>query len=146
MDARDREIIQLLQEDGRLSSAEIARAIGVSQGTVKRRLKLLRDDSVIKVIAVPDVEKMGNPVTGLIGIRVDPSRVNEVADALTNVKQIHYVAITTGSRDVYAWTAVSSTEDLGRLLTTEIGAIPGIKQIETFLNLAIRKRSYGLVL
>lgn len=146
MDTLDREIIQLLQVNGRLNNAEIARAISVSEGTVRRRLKRLRDDSVIKVVAVPDVEKMGNSVTAMIGIRADPSRVNEVADALTNLKQVHYVAITTGSRDVYAWIAASSTEDLGRLLRTEIGAIPGIKRIETFVNLAIQKRSHGLIL
>ena len=69
MDSLDREIIQLLQENGRLNNAEIARAIGVSEGTVRRRLKRLRDDSVIKVVAVPDVEKMGKSVTAMIGLR-----------------------------------------------------------------------------
>ncbi len=69
MDTLDREIIQLLQENGRLNNAEIARAIGVSEGTVRRRLKRLRDDSVIKVVAVPDVEKMGKSVTAMIGLR-----------------------------------------------------------------------------
>ncbi len=69
MDTLDREIIQLLQVNGRLNNAEIARAISVSEGTVRRRLKRLRDDSVIKVVAVPDVEKMGKSVTAMIGLR-----------------------------------------------------------------------------
>jgi len=69
MDTLDREIIQLLQVNRRLNNAEIARAISVSEGTVRRRLKRLRDDSVIKVVAVPDVEKMGKSVTAMIGLR-----------------------------------------------------------------------------
>lgn len=57
MDELDQEIIRLLQLDGRASNAEIARAVGVSEGTVRRRLRQLIRDELLRVMAVPNLEK-----------------------------------------------------------------------------------------
>ena len=55
MDELDRKIIGLLQMDGRASNAKIAREVGVSEGTVRRRLRRLIQEDVVKVIAVPNL-------------------------------------------------------------------------------------------
>ena len=65
MDELDRKIIALLQVDGRASNAKIAREVGVSEGTVRRRLRRLIQDDVVKVIAVPNLEKLGYATTAL---------------------------------------------------------------------------------
>ena len=57
MDELDRKIIALLQLDGRASNAKIAREVSVSEGTVRRRLRRLVNDDVVKIIAVPNLEK-----------------------------------------------------------------------------------------
>ena len=59
MDERDRQIIALLQEDGRATNANIARKVGVSEGTVRRRLNRLFEDEYIRVVALPDSSKLG---------------------------------------------------------------------------------------
>ena len=59
MDELDRKIIALLQMDGRASNAKIAREVGVSEGTVRRRLRKLLEDDVVRVVAVPNLEKLG---------------------------------------------------------------------------------------
>ena len=59
MDELDRRIIKLLQVNGRASNAKIAREVGVSEGTVRRRLRHLIQGDVIRVIAVPNLEQMG---------------------------------------------------------------------------------------
>ena len=59
MDELDRSIIEILQKDGRGSNARIARAVGVSEGTVRRRLRRITKDGVVKIIAVPNLDKMG---------------------------------------------------------------------------------------
>ena len=55
MDELDRKIIALLQMDGRASNAKIAREVGVSEGTVRRRLRRLIEDDVVNVVAVPNL-------------------------------------------------------------------------------------------
>lgn len=146
MDELDRKIIKLLQADGRASNARIAREVGVSEGTVRRRLRRLIQDGVIKVIAVPHLERMGWPTAALIGLQTDPGAVDEVASALAALPEVHYVAITTGAHDVFAWVALGSSEELGAFLRTKVGTIKGVRRTETFVNLSIRKRTYGLIL
>ncbi len=146
MDELDRKIIEILQLDGRASNARIAREVGVSEGTVRRRLRRLIQDNVVKIIAVPNLDKMGYSTAALIGLQTAPGQLDAVADSLAEMKEVHYVAITTGAFDVFAWVGMTSTEDLGVFLRTQVGIIPGVTRTETFVNLSIKKRTYGLVL
>ncbi len=146
MDELDGKIIKLLQANGRASNARMAREGGVSEGTVRRRLRRLVQDGVIKVIAVPHLERMGFPATALIGLQTDPAAVDDVASALVALHEVHYVAITTGAYDVFAWVALGSSEELGAFLRSTVGTIKGVRRTETFVNLSIRKRTYGMIL
>ncbi len=146
MDELDRRIIKLLQVDGRASNARIAREVGVSEGTVRRRLRQLVQSGVISVIAVPNLEKMGYGTAALVGIQTDPGKIDEVADAIAALEEAHYVSISTGAYDIFAWVGVESPERLGAFLRSKVGPISGVRRTETFVNLSIKKRTYGLVL
>ena len=146
MDELDSRIIQILQGDGRASNAHIAREVGVSEGTVRRRLRRLIQDDVISVIAVPNLEKMGYSTTALVGLQTDPGRIDDVAEALAQLPEVHFVTLTTGAQDLFIWVALSSSEELGAFLRNRVGVIPGVRRTETYVNLAIKKRTYGLVL
>ena len=146
MDELDRRIIGLLQLDGRASNAKIAREVGVSEGTVRRRLRRLIIDDVVKVIAVPNLEKLGYATTALIGLQTGQGMSDSVAEAIAALEEAHYVAITTGAYDIFIWAGLESAESLGTFLRTKVGTIEGVIRTETFVNLAIKKRTYGLVL
>ena len=103
MDELDREIIAILQSNGRASNARIARRIGVSEGTVRRRLKKLIADGVIDIVAVVDAERLGYDTEALVGVQVDPDKVMEVAANLGELPESNWVAITTGTYDVFMW-------------------------------------------
>ena len=77
MDELDSKIIALLQEDGRASNAGIARRVGVSEGTVRRRLKRLVQEEYISVVALLDPGRMGYASEALVGVQVDPDKVAE---------------------------------------------------------------------
>ena len=140
MDRLDTSIIEILQSDGRASNAGIARRVGVSEGTVRRRLKRLIQDEFIQVVALPDPAKMGLHSEALVGIQVDTDRLDMVAGDLSGLKEVTWVAMTTGQYDIFAWVSVESTEALGILLRTKVGAIPGVRRSETFVSLASRLR------
>jgi Lrp/AsnC family transcriptional regulator for asnA, asnC and gidA len=146
MDELDRQIINLLQIDGRASNAKIAREVGVSEGTVRRRLRRLIQDDVVKVIAVPNLEKMGYSTTAMIGLQTGPGKSDQVAEAIARLEEAHYVSITTGAYDIFVWVGLESAEALGNFLRSKIGVIEGVQRTETFVNLSIKKRTYGLVL
>ena len=146
MDDLDRKIIKILQADGRASNARIAREVGVSEGTVRRRLRHLIQGDVIRVIAVPNLEQMGYGTAALIGVQTEPGKVDEVAESIATLEEAQYVAITTGAYDIFTWVGLESSNALGALLRSQVGTIPGVRRTETFVNLSIKKRTYGLVL
>ena len=145
MDKLDSKIIQILQEDGRASNAGIARKVGVSEGTVRRRLKRLIQGEFITVVALPDAAKLGFDSQALVGVQVDPDKIDQVADALAGLSEINWVAITTGAFDVFAWATLQSAEALGIFLRTKIGTIQGVRRTETFVNLD-RKRGFSVAI
>ena len=145
MDDLDRKIIELLQINGRASNARIARDVGVSEGTVRRRLRRLVQDEIIRVVAVPDPEKMGLSTVALIGIQADPDKLDDVAERLAALPETQYVSLTTGSFDLFIGVALLSSEELGNFLRHRVGVITGIRRTETFVNLVIVKKGYGIV-
>ncbi len=144
MDELDRKIIGLLERNGRASNAKIARDVGVSEGTVRRRLKRLVSDHIINVIALPDPRKLGYESEALIGIQVDPDKIDQVANKVAELDSTRWVAVTTGTYDVFAWATLPNAEALGAFLREKVGTIQGVRRTETFVNLAVKKREYGI--
>ncbi|MBI4234406.1 MAG: Lrp/AsnC family transcriptional regulator [Chloroflexi bacterium] len=144
MDELDRKIVAILQTNGRASNARIAREVEVSEGTVRRRLKRLVQDGVIKVVAIPDPERLGYRTEALVGIQVDPDKIDAVANRLMDLKEAQWVAVTTGAFDVFLWVTLASSDDLGNFLKSKVGPIAGVRRTETFVSLSVRKRGYGV--
>ena len=146
MDDLDVNIINLLQLDGRASNAKIAREAGVSEGTIRRRLKKLIEDGYLSVIAIPNLDRLGFATTAMIGIQTEPGMSEKVATTIAELEQAHYVAVTTGSFDVFVWVGTDTAENLGSFLREQVGGINGVQRTETFVNLSIKKRTSGLVI
>jgi Lrp/AsnC family transcriptional regulator for asnA, asnC and gidA len=143
MDNLDTKIVSILQKDGRASNAGIAREVGVSEGTVRRRLKRLIDEQLINVVALLDPSRMGYSSEAIVGIQVDPDKIDESAEVIANLDEVSWVVVTTGTFDVFAWIAVQSSEGLGNFLRNKLAAVEGVRRTETFVNLSVIKRSYG---
>lgn len=144
MDDLDIKIIGILQRDGRASNARVARDVAVSEGTVRRRLQRLFQDKVISVVAVPDPEILGYATEALIGVQVDPDKIDSVAETLKTLQEASWVSITTGAYDVFMWVIIHSADELGTFLRTKVGPTPGVRRTETFVNLTLKKRDVGL--
>ena len=144
VDELDRRMIQLLQRNGRASNARVAREVGVSEGTVRRRLKRLLEEDIIKVVAFPDPEMFGYGTEALVGVQVDPDKTNEVAASLAILQEASWVSVTTGAFDIFTWVTLPSSVELGTFLNTKVRTVPGVRRTETFVNLQIPKRNYGL--
>jgi len=143
MDDLDSNIISMLQEDGRASNAGIARQVGVTEGTVRRRLKRLVDEEYIHVIAMLDPGKLGYRSEALVGVMVDPDKIDVAAEEISKLDEVSWAAVTTGAYDIFAWGALPTSEDLGIFLRTKVGSIAGVRRTETFVNLSVKKRGFG---
>ncbi|MSP78137.1 MAG: Lrp/AsnC family transcriptional regulator [Dehalococcoidia bacterium] len=144
MDELDRKIVAMLQADGRASNAKIARGVGVSEGTIRRRLKRLMQEGLITVTAVVEPDKLGFQTEALIGVQVEPNKVDIAASEIVKFHEASQVSLATGAFDIFVWATVKSSEELGTFLKAKIGSVPGVRRTETFVILATPKRGYGV--
>jgi Lrp/AsnC family transcriptional regulator for asnA, asnC and gidA len=133
LDDLDLRIVGLLQENGRRTTAEISRIVGVSQSTVKNRIDRLLQNGAVKVLAVINPEQLGFPVDVFIGITTDPDRAIEVGNALLKLPQVYWVGHMTGRYDVLVEVALHDPADLFEFVTRQVGSIPGVRSTETAL-------------
>src|SRR3712207_6120375 len=73
IDETDREILRVLQVDGRTSNTEIARRLGVTETTVRKRLATMLENDLVQILAVPTPKLAGLTVSALMGISVQLS-------------------------------------------------------------------------
>jgi len=133
-DRFDWKIIALLNEDGRMPSAEIARKLGnVSARTVTNRINALTEHGIINIRAVVNPQLVGYGVLADVFVEVEPGRVREVAQQASEYPQSSYVACATGESDVSISLRTRSIEELFDFVTEELGKIPGVRRTRTYL-------------
>ena len=139
VDDLDNQIIEILSLDGRISNASIARNLGVSEGTIRRRLNILKDEGIINVKVVLNPNYLASETEAIIGLQVDLSLIREVVLKLNGINEIRWVNITSGSFDIFVNVSTKSLSDLLVLLQNKIGKIDGVKKRETFTTLDVPK-------
>src|SRR5215211_4709971 len=80
LDETDLKIMDALRKDGRVAFAQIAEQLGVSPGMIRQRYGRLVDQGFLKIVAVTNPLRMGYKTMAMIGIRVDGSRLLDVAE------------------------------------------------------------------
>jgi Lrp/AsnC family transcriptional regulator for asnA, asnC and gidA len=131
LDTVDRQIVSILQQDGRTSNVEIARRIGVSEATVRKRLDRLLGEGVIRITAVPSAAKVGFPTVTFVTLDVDLSYLDQIADRLGRLPEVRSIYYATGENDLVVEAWFHSSEQLLHFLTQQVASIPGIKKAAT---------------
>ena len=147
MDDLDLQIISVLQQDGRIGNADLARQILPSpskEETVRRRRSRLVREGDVRITSIPDPEKMGYVVQVMIGLCVEPGRIEETSDALCEIDEVGFVWVTTGPFDIFMWATIQSFDDLRDLLRGRVNRIQGVTKTEVFPVLESKKREYGM--
>src|SRR4051795_10203797 len=99
IDQIDREIVRVLQRDGRTSNTEIGRALGLTETTIRKRIGRLVGDGLVNIVAVPTPAAVGMTPSAIIGISVQLDSLHEVSDRLVACREVRYVGLSTGPYD-----------------------------------------------
>ncbi len=137
----DKQIIEHLQEDGRRAFTQIAAALGVSEAAVRARTNRLVERGILQVVGVADPGKLGFQ-QALIGVRCEPGRLLEVAEALAAMSEVDYVVVTAGRFDILIEAVAEDNEGLLRFLNERLQRIGGVRDTETFTYLRLVKQTY----
>jgi len=129
IDGIDRKIIRLLKNDGRMSAAYIARAIGnITDRTVSYRIKQLTESGVMKIIPFLIPEALGYTITADLSIQTEPRKLLQVARAVARLQPVVYVAVVAGDRDITATVHVATVRELQSFITETLLNIPGVQR------------------
>jgi DNA-binding Lrp family transcriptional regulator len=131
MSELDLEIIRRLQSDGRAPFAQIAREVGVTERTVRRRVNQLLTNGIVQITTVTDYELLGYGAAALVGIRLDGGRsAKELAAVLAQVNTIDYVVVTSGRYNLFAEIVCRDSSELLATVETEIWQTRGVSGTE----------------
>jgi Lrp/AsnC family transcriptional regulator for asnA, asnC and gidA len=131
--ATDRAIIRLLQQNARVSYAELSRATGIPESTVRRRMDRLQQRGVIEFAMLAEPAKLGYDLRAMIGLKIELQRLKEIAETLRSMDEVTFAAFVTGNFDILIQTVVRSQEALVDFLTKRLARIEGVKSTETFV-------------
>lgn len=136
----NRKIIALLQQDGRMAYSAIAAQVGVSEGTVRNRVRQLLDDNVITIQAEALPAALGYEFNGLTFVKVASGvHIDEVAKRLSAIPEVYYLIMVMGRFDLSIATYHRSQEDFREFLAEHFYGRTDIAEIENSLVLKVHK-------
>ena len=100
LDRLGRQLIELLQVDGRQPNTELARKLNVAEGTIRNRIAKLLSDKLIQVGAWVDPVRIGGQIYAHIEVQADFSRIDDVAREMAHFPEIIFEGIATGSSGI----------------------------------------------
>tara|TARA_B110000003_G_C16520093_1_gene484653 strand:- start:208 stop:687 length:480 start_codon:yes stop_codon:yes gene_type:complete len=119
LDETDLRLLSLLNEDARQSQRQLARELGVAQGTVTNRIRRLEDSGVISgYSAVLNPEMVGWTMTIMAGLRIDKGRMIDVQQKIAADPRVFAVYDVTGDWDSMVLARVKDRKDLDNLTKT----------------------------
>jgi len=143
IDVIDSKMISLLQKDGRISNIDMAKQLGISEATVRTRLKRLLDEGFIQIVAVSNPFRLGFEITGDLYIHVEMKKADDVIKELKKIKALWYIVMTTGDNNINAEFVVKTLEDLNDLVYNRVSHIDGVIRVETSVIMKYVKRNYA---
>ncbi len=135
MDETDLQISYYLGQNGRMSNREIARRIGITEGTVRQRLAALLESGALRITAQFNIESAPEAYIALVGLKIDGRRLQECAEEVDRLPSVLTTMIVTGRYDLIATVLALSHQTLVEFVTNQLSRIPGIKDSETYVVL-----------
>lgn len=143
LDDIDREIVSILQHDGRRPYAKIAGALEIAESVVRYRVQRLEKSGVLQIVGIADPLKVGFDLMALVGVGTAAGKVPQVAEELALLPEASYVARIAGRFDLIVEVVCRDTAHYASVLSDRIQAMDGVTRTESFLILGIDKMAYG---
>lgn len=134
LDSFDHQILQILSRDARMSNRKIATALGVTEGTIRGRLKRLQEENYLRFTAVTSLAYLDNPMLVFIGITADQAQVRSVAAAVSEMNGVRSVIITLGRFNIHVTAMFPDLDAVFETANDKILALPGVGHVETSIG------------
>lgn len=148
LDATDRQLLQLLQEDGRMTIKELSNQLNLSTTPVFERIKKLEKNGVIdRYMAVLNPDKLGKKLTAFAHISIK-DHAKELVESFVEkvvsfpeVQEFHYVS---GASDFMIKVLVADMEQYNHFIMKKLSTVPNIGKVESLFSLSARKKTTAI--
>ena len=131
IDDMDRQLIEMLSVDARMSNRRIADALNVTEGTVRGRIKRLQSERLISFTALTSVDMEQTGKLAFIGVQADMERLKEIANLIAEFPAVTSVLITMGRFNILAICLFHDLDELHLVASDQILALSGVHHVET---------------
>ncbi|MHA6615998.1 Lrp/AsnC family transcriptional regulator [Pseudonocardia sp. DLS-67] len=135
LEVGDLDLVAALQIAPRAGVRVLADVLGVSTGTISRRMGRLREQHAMRVVGQVPWWIAGDATPHHIWISTLPGRTGPVAEAVAELDEAQFVAATTGRADVYGILHPSRRVDATALLISTLPSIPGVERTHSEVGL-----------
>ncbi|MEA2291123.1 MAG: Lrp/AsnC family transcriptional regulator, regulator for asnA, asnC and gidA [Solirubrobacteraceae bacterium] len=144
LDETDRAIVRELQEDGRRAFREIARKVGLSERTVRARVRAMHDAGDLRILAFVDPAALGHSVLALVFLRVAIDAHDVLVEELSSWPEVSYVSSLMGRQDICLQVMCRGNDDLWHLVNHRLRGLEGVLETETMLEMRVHKFRYSM--
>jgi Lrp/AsnC family transcriptional regulator for asnA, asnC and gidA len=146
IDEVDKKILNILQINDKISYRELSEKLKLAASTIHNRVSRMIENEIIKQFgAIIDPEKLGYSTMAIIGLTVDPIKMNEIAEIIASYEETQLVAISTGDHDIIAQIIAKDEKSLWNFINIKIKTINGIKpQIHVSNFLDVYKSTHSI--
>lgn len=139
MDALDKRILRVLQQDGRIPIIELAERVGLSATPCARRIARLEEAGVIRGYGARlDPTALGLPLTVFVFVELEGNARDTLANFEKGIRRFDEVAechLMTGTRDVLVKVVAQDLQSFDRFLEENLLQVPGIRATRTSFSL-----------
>ena len=143
LDALDRELVTQLQKSGRLSHVAMGKLLGVSERTVRNRMRNLLNKGVIRVAVLPSLDTLGYDFMGIVGLQIELGKLKSIGKELAKHPNVCYIVNVTGQYDFIVIVVAKSSKEFADIMENFVSLIPGILRTETYVCLDTYKGEKG---
>ncbi len=144
LDDLSRQVIALLQDDGRISFREMGKRLGVSPATVRSRYNQLRDDHVIQIVAAPNPRKLGWHFHAVISVRLEPGHLEQAVDILEKRPEVTWIGLTLNDYELMFELVSRSAQSFGSYKEQLLSQLPGFVSADVQVLWDVRKFRYAV--
>ena len=142
LDMIDRQILQILNQDARTPSSEIARRVAIPERTVHNRIHRLQEGGYVQAIAVVNPRAFGYTLAVDIFCEIELGQMFQAAEMLAAMPEISYIAISTGDQDLSIQALFKDIDEMQDFITHKLHQVPGMRRTRTVLIPRIVKDTY----
>lgn len=119
--------------DGRRSFKAIADSLGITENTVRTRVKKLQKEGLLDITALVDPEGLPGHSLVMVGVKLDTMELVKKGKEFSRLKGVVSVGVVTGRFDLILTVLLNGQFGLLEFYSNEVSQIKDVQSVETFV-------------